>query len=81
MGAIKTISRRAFLIGSTAVAGGVAFGTYAFRKEIPNPLLNGLNDGEVAITPYVKPTRPGLLQRGFIRRRHPVPSSRYGLDG
>ena len=60
MGAIKTISRRAFLIGSTAVAGGVAFGTYAFRKEIPNPLLNGLNDGEVAITPYVKITPEGI---------------------
>jgi len=60
MGAIKTLTRRAFLIGSTVVAGGVAFGTYAYRKEIPNPLLSGLSDDEVAISPYVKITPEGV---------------------
>jgi len=60
MGVITTLSRRAFLIGSTAVAGGVAFGTYAYRKEIPNPLAKGLRDNEAAITPYVKITDEGI---------------------
>jgi len=60
MGAIKTLSRRAFLIGSTAIAGGVAFGTYSYRKEIPNPLLSELKENEAAITPYVKITPNGI---------------------
>jgi len=60
MGAIKTFTRRAFLLGSTAVAGGVAFGTYAYRKEIPNPLLASLAEGEAAITPHVKITESGV---------------------
>ena len=48
------IGRRAFLIGSSAVAGGVAFGYYAFKSPIPNPLEKNLGEGEAAITPFVK---------------------------
>lgn len=51
---IAKIARRTFLLGSVAVAGGVAFGYYQYKKPIPNPLLDGLGDGEAAITPYVK---------------------------
>lgn len=49
-----SLARRAFLIGSTTVVGGVAFGVYYVRKPLPNPLLPGLKDGEAAITPFVK---------------------------
>ncbi|WP_299860781.1 molybdopterin cofactor-binding domain-containing protein [uncultured Hoeflea sp.] len=54
MGRLKTFTRRAFLIGSTAVAGGVAFGAYAVGKPHANPLLDGLGDNEAALTPYVR---------------------------
>ncbi|MGJ8573024.1 MAG: molybdopterin cofactor-binding domain-containing protein [Hoeflea sp.] len=54
MGRLKTITRRAFLIGSVAVAGGVAFGAYMVKRPHDNPLLADLSDGEAAITPYVR---------------------------
>lgn len=54
MSRVGTIARRTFLIGSAAVAGGVAFGYYLAHKAIPNPLLADLKDGEAAITPFVK---------------------------
>lgn len=50
MGRVKTIARRTFLIGSAAIAGGVAFGTWQYKKAIPNPLLA---DEAYALTPYV----------------------------
>ncbi len=55
-----TITRRALLIGSVAVAGGVAFGVYRVRRPVPNPLLNDLQAGEAAITPFVKITPQGI---------------------
>ena len=45
MSRVGTIARRTFLIGSAAVAGGVAFGYYLAHKAIPNPLLADLKDG------------------------------------
>ena len=54
MGKLATIARRSFLIGSTAVVGGVAFGVYKVKKEAPNPLLNELPQGSTALTPYVR---------------------------
>lgn len=54
MGALKTIGRRAFLIGSAAVVGGVAFGVYAVRKPYDNPLLAEAAEGEAAFNPWVK---------------------------
>ncbi|WP_372990919.1 xanthine dehydrogenase family protein molybdopterin-binding subunit [Sulfitobacter sp.] len=53
MGCVKTIARRSFLIGSAAIAGGVAFGTYLYKREGTNPLLADLGPGQTAITPYV----------------------------
>ena len=47
------IARRSFLVGSMAVAGGVAFGYYAYKRPGANPLLDTLEPGEAAITPYV----------------------------
>ena len=60
MGRLKTITRRAFLIGSVAVTGGVAFGAYMVGRDPENPLLNELAEGEAAITPFVKITSNGI---------------------
>lgn len=60
MGRLKTFSRRAVLIGSVAVAGGVAFGAYMVKKPHANPLLADLGDGEAAITPYVRIDADGV---------------------
>lgn len=56
MGRVKTIARRTFLIGSAAIIGGVAFGTYMARRPHDNPLLTDLKDGEAAFNPFVKIT-------------------------
>lgn len=58
MGRLKTIARRTFLIGSAAVAGGVAFGVYTVRKPHENPLTAAA--GEAVLTPYVKITADGI---------------------
>lgn len=55
-----TIARRSFLIGSAAIVGGVAFGTYLAKRAIPNPLLDDLADGEAAITPFIKIDQSGI---------------------
>ncbi len=47
------IARRTFLIGSAAVAGGVAFGVILYRRPHENPLLGKLDTGQAALTPYV----------------------------
>ena len=60
MGRVKTIARRSFLIGSVAIAGGVAFGTYLYKREGENPLLADLRPGETAINPYVKIDAQGI---------------------
>ncbi|MEY8097677.1 molybdopterin cofactor-binding domain-containing protein [Falsihalocynthiibacter sp. S25ZX9] len=54
------IARRTFLIGSAAIVGGVAFGFYQYKKPITNPLLDGLTDGEAALTPYVRIDADGV---------------------
>ena len=51
MASLGTIARRTFLIGSAAVAGGVAFGVYQYRRAPENPLQ--VADGEVALNPFV----------------------------
>ena len=51
MSRLGTIARRTFLIGSAAILGGVAFGTYAYQRPYPNPLKPGV--GATALTPYV----------------------------
>ena len=56
MGRVKTIARRSFLIGSAAVLGGVAFGTYMVARPLKNPLTAGLGEGEATFNPYVKLT-------------------------
>lgn len=60
MGRLKTIGRRAFLVGSAAVVGGVAFGFYLYKKPVDNPLLDDLAEGTAALTPYVKIDADGV---------------------
>lgn len=50
MSRFGTIVRRTFLIGSAAIAGGVAFGWYSYARPYANPLKG---DGTAALTPYV----------------------------
>ncbi|MFP4570664.1 molybdopterin cofactor-binding domain-containing protein [Rhodosalinus sp.] len=51
MASIGKIARRSFLVGSVAVAGGVAFGYWRYRAPYPNPLEPG--EGAVALNPWV----------------------------
>jgi isoquinoline 1-oxidoreductase beta subunit len=60
MGRVATIARRTFLIGSAAVAGGVAFGIYQVRKPHANPLQVGLKPGEAALTPWIRIDTDGV---------------------
>lgn len=53
MGVVTKLARRTFLLGSVAVTGGIAFGFYAYKRPADNPLLDDLEQGEAAITPYV----------------------------
>ena len=50
MGKLATVTRRTFLIGSVAVAGGVAFGIWKYRQPYDNPLLEELADGQTRMT-------------------------------
>lgn len=51
MASIGKITRRAFLVSSAAIAGGVAFGVYKIKTPAPNPLVP--SEGETALNPYV----------------------------
>ncbi len=54
MGTLGTITRRTLLIGSAAIAGGVAFGAYMVAKPPANPLAEDLADGGATFNPWVK---------------------------
>lgn len=60
MGKLRTITRRTFLVGSAAIAGGVAFGVYAYNTPGKNPLKANLDEGEAALTNYVKIDANGI---------------------
>ena len=60
MGVVGKIARRTFLLGSAAIVGGVAFGYYQYKTPYPNPLLDGLEEGETALTAYVKIDQTGI---------------------
>ncbi|WP_305988025.1 xanthine dehydrogenase family protein molybdopterin-binding subunit [Roseibium sp. MMSF_3544] len=60
MGKVMKYTRRAFLVGAVAVAGGVAFGYYQVRKPHANPLLDDVSDGEAVFNPWVKIDGDGI---------------------
>lgn len=55
------ILRRTFLIGTAAIAGGVAFGTYVVKKPYDNPLEGETAQGESTFNPYVKITKDNQI--------------------
>lgn len=58
MASLKKLTRRAFLIGSAAVAGGVAFGVYKIKTPAPNPLIAA--EGEAVLNPYIIIDQAGI---------------------
>ena len=60
MANIARIARRTFLIGTGAVAAGLAVGTYLYKRDPANPLLKDLPDGAVALNPYVRIDANGI---------------------
>ncbi|SPH25122.1 Isoquinoline 1-oxidoreductase subunit beta [Defluviimonas aquaemixtae] len=64
MGRLRTIARRGFLIGSVAIAGGVAFGVYAVRRAPENPLIEDRAEGEAVFNPWVKIDANGITLIG-----------------
>lgn len=54
MGRLATFTRRAFLVGTAVVAGGVAVGYWYYRKPWPNPLEGSMAEGEVSFNPFIK---------------------------
>ncbi|MEM9634247.1 MAG: molybdopterin cofactor-binding domain-containing protein [Pseudomonadota bacterium] len=60
MGKVMKYTRRAFLVGAAAVAGGVAFGYYQVQKPHANPLLKDKGDGDAVFNPWVKIDRDGI---------------------
>ncbi len=77
MGRVRTIARRSFLVGSAAVLGGVAFGTYLYKREVENPLLDQLAPGEVAFNPYVMIDADGIT---LITPRADVGQGAYSVQ-
>ncbi len=60
MSRAKTITRRVFVIGSSAVAGGFVLGWAAYKWPIKNPLTATLDDDDVTLNPYVKIDASGI---------------------
>ena len=58
MASLKKIARRSFLIGSAAIAGGVAFGTYKYHQPAPNPLQPAA--GKAVLNPFVFVDQSGV---------------------
>ena len=57
MGKLKTFTRRAFLIGSVAVTGGVAYGAWQVARTPENPLRP---DRGAALNPWLAVTSDGI---------------------
>ncbi|MDQ6433942.1 xanthine dehydrogenase family protein molybdopterin-binding subunit [Mesorhizobium sp. LHD-90] len=54
MASLGKITRRAFLFGAAAVAGGAVFGYWYVSTPYENPLEGDLAEGEATFNPYVK---------------------------
>ncbi len=60
MGKVATITRRTLLIGSAAIAGGVAFGYWKYKQPFDNPLLADLEEGQSSLSPYILIDKSGI---------------------
>ena len=59
MAQLQSLSRRGFIVGSAAVAGGIAFGSYSEAEPAAlaadgNPLATGLGPNSVTFNPWVE---------------------------
>ncbi|GAA5065714.1 molybdopterin-dependent oxidoreductase [Roseibacterium beibuensis] len=52
------ITRRTLLVGSAAIASGVAFGVWQYRRDLPNPLQPG--DGQATLNPWILIDQEGV---------------------
>jgi isoquinoline 1-oxidoreductase beta subunit len=60
MARIGTIARRTFLVGTAAVAGGIAIGYLAWRRDPKNPLEAELAPGQSTLNPFVRIDADGV---------------------
>jgi isoquinoline 1-oxidoreductase subunit beta len=60
MAKLGTIARRTFIVGAAAVAGGLAVGYWAYRRDPKNPLLDNLREGEATLNPYLRIDKDGI---------------------
>lgn len=56
---VQNLSRRAFIVGTAAVAGGIAFGSYSYAQQAAkagngNPLAAGLAPNSMTFNPWVE---------------------------
>ncbi len=60
MGKLAKVSRRAFIFGSVAVAGGAMFGYWSYRQPYDNPLEADLKAGAATPNPYLIVSNEGI---------------------
>jgi isoquinoline 1-oxidoreductase beta subunit len=60
MSKIGKIARRGFLVGSAAIAGGVAFGAYMVARDPENPLIKGASPDDAIFNPWIKINAQGI---------------------
>jgi len=60
MSTLGKLTRRTFLVASTAIAGGVMFGYWKYKQPYENPLEDDLGNDQAAITPYVLIDQSGI---------------------
>jgi isoquinoline 1-oxidoreductase beta subunit len=60
MANIARIARRSFLIGSGAMAAGLAVGSYLYKRDPGNPLLTDLPENTAVLNPYVRIDSRGI---------------------
>ncbi|MCA1337560.1 xanthine dehydrogenase family protein molybdopterin-binding subunit [Pseudooceanicola marinus] len=54
------LTRRAVIVGSLAVTGGLAVGIYALNRDWPNPLEEDLPEGAVTFNPWILISEAGI---------------------
>ena len=54
------LTRRAVIVGSLAVTGGLAVGIYALNRDWPNPLEENLPEGAVTFNPWILISEAGI---------------------
>jgi isoquinoline 1-oxidoreductase beta subunit len=60
MANMARITRRTFLVGAGALAAGLAVGSYFYKRDPTNPLLQGKVEGDIVLNPYVRINAHGI---------------------